>query len=144
MQKKTYFETLTEPSAFLDDWEGWLGNQTGHIYAGMFMAFWLCVASLVLMGELPHRVDVFAFCFIAYVAFEIKFQGWKGYDTIEDTVFVVGYGAGGPLSALNEIAAGGADASINIIGLIVFFVISPIHLAFGVAFRYNRDDNSKG
>jgi hypothetical protein len=144
MQKKTYFETLTEPSAFLDDWEGWLGNQTGHIFAGMFTAFWICAASFVLMGELPYRVDVFVACLLGYFAFEIFFQGWKGYDTIEDTVFVVGYGVGGPLSALSEIAAGGADASINIIGLIVFFVIAPIHLAFGVAFRYSRTDNSKG
>jgi hypothetical protein len=143
MQKKTYFETLTEPSAFLNDWYGWLTNQGAHIFAGMFVAFWMCVISLFVMGELPYRVDVFAACLMGYIAFEMFFQGWRGYDTIEDTVFVVGYGAGGPLSALNEIAAGGADASINIIGLIVFFVIAPIHLAFGVAFRYNRDDNSK-
>jgi hypothetical protein len=144
MQEKTYFETLTEPGAFLDDWYGWLTNQAAHIFLGLCMAFWLCVIPHLLMGELPYRVDVFAACLIGYIAFEMFFQGWRGYDTIEDTVFVVGYGVGGPLSALNEIAAGGADASINIIGLIVFFVISPIHLAFGVVFRYNRTDNSKG
>jgi hypothetical protein len=144
MQKKTYFETLTEPSAFLDDWYGWLGNQSGHMCVGVVMSFCIVVVSYIVVGELPYRINVFAACLLGYVAFELLTQGWQGYDTVEDTVFVVGYGAGAPLSAFHEISAGSSEVSLDLLALVVFFVIAAIHLAFGVAFRYNRDDNSKG
>jgi hypothetical protein len=144
MQNKSYLTTLTEPSAFLDDWYGWLTNQAGHILLGVFIAFFMCVAAFFVMGELPYRIEVFAACLLGYAAFELFTQGWQGYDTLEDTVFVVAYGCGAPLSAFHEISAGSADVSVDLRALVAFFIMAAIHLAFGVAFRYNRTDNSKG
>lgn len=135
---------LIEPDAFLDDWYGWLTNQAGHVLLGVFMAFFLCVVAFFALGELPYRIDVFAVCLIGYLAFELLTQGWQGYDTIEDTVFVVGYGCGAPLSAFHEVSAGSPDVSFDLFALTPFFVASAIHLACGVAFRYYRADSNKG
>ena len=129
---------LISPSAFLDDWYGWLTNQASHILLGIFAAFFISVGSYLAIGELPYRIDVFVVCLLGYVAFELLTQGWQGYDTVEDTVFVVGYGAGAPLAAFHELNVGYVDVSVDLRALLAFFVVSLIHLVFGVAFRYNR------
>lgn len=135
---------LIEPSAFLDDWYGWLTNQAGHILLGVFLAFFMCMIAYFALGELPYRIDVFWVCLLGYIAFEIISQGWQGYDTVEDSVFVVAYGCGAPLSAFHEVSVGSPDVSVDLRALMAFFVVSGIHLAFGVAFRYNRANDSKG
>jgi len=144
MQKQTEIMRLIEPSAFLNDWYGWLTNQAGHILLGLFLAFFLCVTAFFALGELPYRIDVFVVCLLGYVAFEIISQGWQGYDTIEDTVFVVAYGCGAPLAAFHELNVGSSEVSVDLLALMAFFVVSAIHLCFGVAFRYNRENDRKG
>ena len=144
MQKRNQIMRLIEPSAFLNDWYGWLTNQSGHILLGVFMAFFVCLIAFFALGELPFRLDVFAACLFGYVAFELFTQGWQGYDTLEDTVFVVAYGCGAPLAAFHEVTAGSADVALDLRALIPFFLASVIHLACGVVFRYYRADTNKG
>ena len=129
---------LIKPNAFLDDWYGWLTNQASHMALGVFLAFSACVAVYFVVGEFPYRADVFAVCLLGYVAFELLTQGWQGYDTIEDTVFVVGYGVGAPLASFHEISVGSPNVSADLGALVVFFAAAAIHLAFGSAFRYSR------
>jgi hypothetical protein len=144
MQEKGYIMGLIEPDAFLDDWYGWLSNQSGHILLGVVMAASVCLIAYFTLGELPFRVDVFAVCLLGYVAFELSTQGWQGYDTIEDTVFVVAYGCGAPLAAFHEVSAGSPNVVLDLRALIPFFVASAVHLACGVAFRYYRAIDNKG
>ena len=144
MQKRSQIMRLIEPEAFLDDWYGWLTNQAGHILLGVFMAFVLCLVAYFAAGELPGRVDVFAACLFGYVAFELFTQGWQGYDTLEDTVFVVGYGCGAPLAVFHEVSVGSPNVSGDLRTLPAFFAVSAVHLAFGVLFRYYRADTNKG
>jgi hypothetical protein len=144
MQEQSHIMKLIEPSAFLDDWYGWLTNQAGHILLGVFMAFFACLIAYFALGELPFRVDVFAACLFGYLAFELFTQGWQGYDTCEDTVFVVAYGCGAPLAAFHEVSAGSPDVVLDLRALMPFFVASGIHLACGVVFRYNRANDNKG
>jgi hypothetical protein len=140
-----YFMTsLFEPDDFLDDWYGWLTNQVSHIGVGVKLAFLMCLGAFVVTGELPYRVDVFAVCFLGYVFFELYFQGWQGFDTVDDTVFVVAYGAGAPLYAFHEVNVGSLEVMGVLTDLIPFFAVATIHLACGVAFRYYRSDSNKG
>jgi hypothetical protein len=140
-----YFMTsLFEPDDFLDDWYGWLTNQVSHIGVGVKLAFLMCLGAFVVTGELPYRVDVFAVCLLGYVFFELYFQGWQGFDTVDDTVFVVAYGAGAPLYAFHEVSVGSLEVMGVLTDLIPFFAVATIHLACGVAFRYYRADSNKG
>jgi hypothetical protein len=104
----------------------------------------MCLGAFVVTGELPYRVDVFAVCLLGYVFFELYFQGWQGFDTVDDTVFVVAYGAGAPLYAFHEVSVGSLEVMGVLTDLIPFFAVATIHLACGVAFRYYRADSNKG
>lgn len=58
--------------AFLNDWYGYLTNQAGHFVLGLFLAYavpwWM-----ILVGYLGWEIGV----------------GWGGWDSVEDTVFVM-------------------------------------------------------
>jgi hypothetical protein len=144
MQEQSHIMRLIEPDAFLDDWYGWLTNQAGHIVVGVKLAFWMCIGAFFVTGELPYRADVFLVCLLGYLFFEVYSQEWQGYDTIEDTVFVVGYGTAAPLYTFHEVSAGSLQVTGLLTDLIPFFAVATIHLACGVAFRYYRAIDNKG
>lgn len=60
------------PDAFLNDWYGYITNQSGHFFLGMalslFVPVWLIAAG--------------------YVAWEVL-SGWLWWDSVEDISFVV-------------------------------------------------------
>jgi hypothetical protein len=127
--------SILEPDAFLNDWYGWLTNQASHIALGVFVTFFICLFAFWIGGEFPFRSDVFLYCLSAYLFFEVFIQGWRWFDTIEDTVFVVGYGVGAPLAALHEVQAGQSAVMVDVVALLPFFVVAGVHLAVGVAYR---------
>lgn len=60
------------PDSFLNDWYGYITNQAGHFMLGLFAA--LVVPWWVILG--------------GYLTWEVA-SGWYGWDSIEDTVFVM-------------------------------------------------------
>lgn len=131
--------TLTEPDEFLDDWYGWLTNQISHICLGVFLAFVICAACYIAYGEMPYRLAVYGVIATGYLAFELLVQGWRGRDTIEDSVFTVGYGASAVLASFSEIRAGSPIVALDIMALLPFFAIAVLHLISGVWFRRKRN-----
>ena len=127
--------TLSEPSAFVNDWYGWLTNQVSHIGLGVFLTFAVCVLYWLMWSEMPYKTAVYAVIFFGYVAFEVFYQGWRSFDTIEDTVFTVGYGAASILSAFSEVTVGDPKVGVDVLILLPFFIVACIHLLAGVAFR---------
>jgi hypothetical protein len=127
---------LFTSDSFPNDWYGWLTNQVSHIFLGLFSVFVLSMAGFVVMGEFPVKTHMLALIFVLYLgAAEIWLQGWRGWDTIEDTVFVVVYGAAGPLSASAEIEAGNSAIIMDLEPLLPYFYVFVAHLIAGVLWR---------
>ena len=78
-----------EPSAFKDDPLNWAYSQIGHGYLGCAITTLITWILLHVGGEYPNDWIIAFAVPIAYLVFwEIDVQGWKGWDTIEDTLFV--------------------------------------------------------
>lgn len=127
--------TILEPDDFADDWYGWLTNQVSHIGLGIFAVFFLSLACFLFVGEMPYKIAAYTVILLGYLLFEIVGQGWRGWDSMEDTAFVVAYGAGGVLSAFSEVSPGSPMVSFSLIGAAPFFFIAAAHLAAGVMYR---------
>ena len=132
MTRKT---TILEADDFANDWYGWVTNQLGHIALGVFLVFVAALVGFLHVGEMPQKVAIYALILTGYVCFELGVQGWRGWDTIEDTVFTAGYGAGAILAGFTEIEAGQPHLAVNILGVAPFFAISALHLFAGAMYR---------
>ena len=126
---------IIEPDSFQGKPLAWAGNQCGHMVIGLFTVFYACMACYVVTGELPMRSALFWVILAGYLLFEIVTQGWRGADTVEDTVFVAAYGAGGTLSGFKEVSPGDLDIIFNMAQAAPVFFAATAHLAFGMAFR---------
>ena len=129
---------LTTPSDFARDWYGWATNQMGHFVLGAVFA---CAGTILwywLAGEFPRREWLFVFIGAGYLAFELCFQKWQGWDTVEDWLFVVAYGAGAAISSVTEREAGSLTADIDVRGVAWAMALAAGHLAVGVGLRLRR------
>ena len=115
-------------SSFESDSYGFLTNQIGHtLFVGALGVFLLAVPFWVIVGEYPFRWQLFLAIVVGYVVFEFR-QGFRGWDTIEDTAFV-SYGAGGSLYASLETTAPHFD--VDALKLVPFVTVFLIHLGVG-------------
>jgi len=127
---------MITPDNFRADPYGWLTNQLGHIMLGLIMVYAVCVAWWAVSGELPYRLHVGVGLAIFYIGvIELWIQGWRGGDTIEDSVFTLGYGAAAPLCVFQEVAPDAGQFTGRIADLTPFFYIAGIHLLLGVTTR---------
>jgi hypothetical protein len=132
MPEKT---TILEADDFPNDWYGWVTNQISHIGLGVFLVFVVCLSSFGLIGEMPYKNAVYALVLFGYLSFEMGVQGWREWDTLEDTAFVTFYGAGGALAGFSEVTPGDAMLTVNPLGLMPFFAVAVLHLLAGALFR---------
>jgi hypothetical protein len=131
---------LFTPDDFKDDWYGYLTNQVSHVGLGIFLVWFVCALSYSMFGELPMKWAIFFSISILYFLFEMTFQGWRRFDTIEDTIYVAVYGAGGTVLSFTEFVGGKT--------LVVFDVFAPIlvistfisHLIIGCVVRWYRSN----
>ena len=127
--------TLLEADDFANDWYGWLTNQLGHIALGVFLVFVATLFAFLHIGEMPYKVTVYALIITGYLAFELGVQRWRGWDTVEDTVFTAGYGAGGVLSGFTEVAPGDPLLAVDLLSVAPFFIMAAMHLTAGALYR---------
>lgn len=128
--------SLTDPDDFAGDWYGWLTNQISHIGLGVFLTFALCAVYWLINDEMPYRTSVYMVIATGYFAFEIYVQGWRGFDTVEDSVFTVGYGTSAILAAFQEINIGSPMVAVDILALLPFFIVASVHLFVGSIARH--------
>lgn len=82
---------------FSGDWYGYVTNQMGHaLLIGVGATFALAEIYQTLVGVHPYRWQLFLAMLAGYSTFELR-QGWRRWDTCEDILFSVVYGAGGVL-----------------------------------------------
>ncbi len=80
---------MWRPDDFRVDPYGYLTNQISHGYLGMYSITFYCWSVFHLTGDYPSQ-DISGLMLIAvyFVIWEIGYQGWRGWDTMEDTYFV--------------------------------------------------------
>lgn len=130
---------LSSPSNFRKDWYGWSTNQLAHITLGVILAALLSFANFMTIGEFAYKGVLFA---IVAAAFAIQ-QGkqWKDrpWDTVEDFVFVVVYGAGTVIVMFDEVSAGSPFIQTNILNIAPICAIVSTHLFVGSVIRAARE-----
>ena len=133
---RVIFSAFSTPSRFDRDWYGYVTNQISHVGAGMFIAWILCVAAFLISGDLPFRSQVFLSIAVIYTAKEIIVDRWQGFDTIEDILFVVMYGAGGTLISFRQMDALSSDVVFNVFQALPVLCVCCAHLLAGAFSRW--------
>lgn len=128
--------SVIRPDDFKTQPYAYLTNQLGHIGLGLFLVFLVNRGAFEVFGEYPIRLHVWGATLVLYlVVVELMLQGWRGFDTVEDTIFTCFYGAGAPLWAFREIAPGVPAVEVHLEALDLFFLAAGAHLAIGSAYR---------
>lgn len=117
-----------EANDFKTDWYAYLTNQISHMMLGIFLVCLYMTLGYLINGVLPSRLWCFFAILAGYVTFEI-FQRGKINDIIEDTMYVVFYGAGMVLCNFKSIAYDKAE--INLHSLIPITTLAITHLTIG-------------
>ncbi len=82
-------DVFREPGAFKDDPLNWAYSQIGHGYLGMAAVTLITWALMFVTGVYPNDWLIACAVPVAYLIWwELDLQGWRGWDTIEDTAFV--------------------------------------------------------
>ena len=126
------------PDDFKDDWYGYLTNQISHVGLGLFLVWFVCAVSFLALGELPYKLALFFSISVLYFLYEMTFQGWRRFDTIEDTMFVAGYGAGGTVLAFSEFLVGTSLVAFDVYAPAYVILTMAIHLLVGCSVRWWR------
>ena len=136
-QLLAWFRTAFAQDDFAGDWYGWLTNQVSHLAGGVLAALVVAAGWYGLAGEFPLKVLAVPVIGAVYVWGE-GLRGWMGWDSIEDTLFFAGYGAGGAFLVFSEVTPGNPYLLVSISNVIPILLIVAVHLASGVVFRARR------
>jgi hypothetical protein len=100
---RAVWEDLNTPDQYYADPVGGAGNQGTHVLMAGCIVVAICVIWAVFYREMPYRWPLW-FAVVGFYAFVIEYlrQGWRRWDTINDTYFF-GLGAAGPLVSLYEV-----------------------------------------
>lgn len=123
-----------EQDDFVDDWYGWLTNQISHFAFGIAVVFVVSVAWFMIFGEFPVKVIIWPIIAAVYMAIE-WLRGWSWGDSVEDTVFFAGYGAGGALLVFTEKTIGSPALEMSVMDVKPIFLIVCAHIVAGVFVR---------
>lgn len=126
------------PDDYSHEPELWLAGQAGHIFLGLWLAMVASGAWLYITGDFPRRVGVFVLIALAYMAYELFRQGWRGSDTLQDWAFVSLYGSGGSLYCFREFDVGSGQITADLNDLLAVAVAPTVHLMVGTAERAVR------
>ena len=86
-------ELFKTPSSFRNDPVNWAYSQIGHGYLGFAVTTLIVWFVYRVSGQYPDETTVAIGVFIGYLVWwELDVQGWQGWDTLEDSLFV-GVGA---------------------------------------------------
>lgn len=141
MTYPSIFEELTTPSNFRGDWQGYAGNQGTHTLIGLLSVGFICAVTLWLKGDIPYKINIFAGMAFIYGFKEIAWDKWHGFDTIEDFMFVVCYGAGGTLVSFTQSEANTSKVYFEAGPFLFVLLLFCIHISCGIAVRKREAEN---
>lgn len=128
------------PDDFRTDPYGHWTNQTSHaLQVGMLIMLWGgAVAYFLVVGEFPYKIYFGMVALVVYLAYELLFQGWQGWDTLNDTSFVVGWGVWAPLAVFFEVEQGSSMITADVLDVAPYILGLFAHLSFGALIRWMR------
>jgi hypothetical protein len=128
---------MIQPDNFRDDPYGHATNQIGHAFAVgcLGLVYGVVLACWYFGGEFPPKWSIIAGAAVFYAAFEWITQGWNGWDTVEDWVFVVIHGTAAPVMIFSEVEPGSTKFQGDLLVALPFVVLFLLHLAAGAFFR---------
>jgi hypothetical protein len=136
--------SFIRPDDFKAQPYAYLTNQIGHIGLGVLLVFLASRGFFEVFGEYPVKLHLWLAITAVYFGFvEIWAQGWRGFDTIEDTVFTCVFGAGAPLVSFREAKPGDVGLAVDLPTLDPFFIGAGALLAIGVAVRFSQRSRVK-
>jgi hypothetical protein len=125
------------PDDFKGDPYGHVTNQTSHSFlvGGILLAYLPVMGYFFIAGEFPEKWLIIAWAAVSYAAFELILQGWRGFDTVEDWIFVVIHGTTGFVLTFSEIEPGSTKFHGDLAYAAPFIVLFLTHLAIGAWVR---------
>jgi len=136
---RAFWNDLNTPDKFYSDPVGGGGNQGTHVAMAACVVVVVCVIWAVRYGEMPYRW-VLWFAVVGFYAFVIEYlrQGWRRWDTINDTYFW-GLGAAGPLVSLYEVTfRPEIKLGFNVFGCAAWLAVLIVSMALYVWPRAKR------
>jgi hypothetical protein len=129
---------MIRPDNFRADPLGWAGNQCGHMMICAALGYYAAIGAFMTLGEFPPRWLLLALVGVVYLSIELRQRGSVA-DTLEDVLFVVGFGGALFLLPLQEIEPGSPVVAFNLIAHWPVVTVVVCYLAFGMALRlYQR------
>lgn len=124
---------MFDPDNFRNDPYGYVTNQIGHAFAVGFLrlTYGVVLACWYFAGEFPPKWSIILGAGVAYMAYELIDQGWNGWDTIEDWVFVVVHGVAAPVMIFSEIKPGSTKFEGDLLVALPFIVLFMAHIGYG-------------
>lgn len=128
---------LFKPSSFEGQPYEFTTNQISHaLYIGMVLfGIGGCAVYFWIFGTFPYRWQVWVWGTAVYFAYELIDQGWRGWDTVEDTG-CVSIGLGGPLYTFRQVSEGSTMITGDLMDAVPFVVALSLFLAIGAARRW--------
>ena len=127
---------LIKSDNFRFDPSGFFFNQSGHAAIGLPAVFLGALAWNWVFGEMPQKEILGGILVFSYLALvELAAQGWRKWDTIEDTAFF-SYGVAMTLAVFTEIGIGSGRVVGRPADALGLFFIFALHLLWGVMRRY--------
>lgn len=134
---------MFEPDDFKGRPYGFTTNQISHatLVGFLLIVHGSCLLWYAATGELPYKVVVAVFGAVSYATYEVVWQGWRGWDTVEDWWFVVVYGVFMPLLAFDEVTPGKPEVTLDLIASAPLLIVFYCHLALGALYRWVQQRN---
>ena len=123
---RDFIALFTTPSSFTNDPVNWVYNQIGHGYLGVAVTCLITYALYCTTGTYPNDFNIALAVPLGYlILWELDVQGWRGWDTFEDTLFV---GAGSGLFVIIDMS--------EVIGrLTIWILITGVAIFIGAVRR---------
>lgn len=125
---------MITPDNFRANPLGWAGNQAGHMMICAALAFVLSMAWFYVFGEYPYRWALALAIAAIYLAIELPQHGGF-WDSLEDTIFVCGYGGAMFLFPFQEIERGNAMLTFNPSAIELPLFVLSMHIVLGMTIR---------
>ena len=130
---------LFTPSDFRYDWYGWVTNQMAHIMAGVIITSLVSYLNFVILGEFALKLHLFMIVAVFFILTQSKSFLTKPFDTFEDLVFILVYGAGTVILLFHETDPGSPIITANIQHIAPVLVLASAHLLWGSVTRAIRE-----
>lgn len=128
---------LMTPDNFSRDPYGWLTNQISHLTLGFAAVVLYCSLGAHIAGVFPDKWVIWTSIAVSYALIEVIQRG-PFWDSVEDFIFVVIYGAGLTLWVMEWTGGGRFAGDIADLAPWVYYVL--FHLVAGSVVRLARKE----